>query len=63
MPKDIVIRLNAEIRKIVERPDIKSQLPSAAWKPSRARRRVRRVLKGTARAVENLITAAGIEKQ
>src|ERR1700709_360432 len=26
MPKDIVVRLNAEIRKIVERPDIKSQL-------------------------------------
>ncbi len=26
MPKDIVVKLNAEIRKVIERPDIKSQL-------------------------------------
>ena len=26
MPKDMVIRLNAEIRKVIERPDIKNQL-------------------------------------
>ena len=37
LPKDIVTRLNAEIRKIVERPDIKNQLAERGMEAFSAR--------------------------
>ena len=39
MPKEVVTRLNAEIRKIVEQPEIKGELAERlAWTLSPARR-------------------------
>jgi len=43
--KEMVTKLNAEIRKIVERPDIKSTR-ERAWKRSRARGKFDAFLKG-----------------
>src|SRR5437899_4843834 len=64
MPKDIVTRLNTEIRKIIERPDIKSQLAERGME----------AFSGTPeefdafgmeelKVWEKLMTEAGIEKQ
>jgi len=64
MPKDIVVRLNAEIRKIVERPDIKSQLAERGMEAfSGPPEEFDAFLKEQLVLWEKLITAAGIEKQ
>jgi len=64
MPNDIVIRLNAEIRKIVERPDIKSQLAERGMEAfSGPPEEFDAFLKEQLVLWEKLITAAGIEKQ
>jgi putative tricarboxylic transport membrane protein len=64
MPKDIVVRLNAEIRKIVERPDIKSQLAERGMEAfSGTPEEFDAFLKDQLKVWEKLITEAGIEKQ
>jgi tripartite-type tricarboxylate transporter receptor subunit TctC len=64
MPKDIVARLNTEIRKIVERPDIKSQLAERGMEAfSGTPEEFDTFLKEQLVVWEKLITAAGIEKQ
>src|SRR6201746_2723758 len=64
MPKDIVVKLNAEIRKIVERPDIKSQLAERGMEAfSGPPEEFDAFLKEQLVLWEKLITAAGIEKQ
>jgi tripartite-type tricarboxylate transporter receptor subunit TctC len=64
MPRDIVVRLNAEIRKIVERPDIKSQLAERGMEAfSGTPEEFDAFLKEQLVLWEKLITAAGIEKQ
>ena len=64
MPKDIVVKLNAEIRKIVERPDIKSQLAERGMEAfSGTPEEFDAFLKEQLVLWEKLITAAGIEKQ
>jgi tripartite-type tricarboxylate transporter receptor subunit TctC len=64
LPKDIVVRLNAEIRKIVERPDIKSQLAERGMEAfSGTPEEFDAFLKEQLVLWEKLITAAGIEKQ
>ena len=62
--KDIVVKLNAEIRKIVERPDIKSQLAERGMEAfSGTPEEFDAFLKEQLVLWEKLITAAGIEKQ
>jgi tripartite-type tricarboxylate transporter receptor subunit TctC len=64
MPKEIVTRLNAEIRKIVERPDIKSQLAERGMEAfSGTPEEFDAFLKDQLVLWEKLITDAGIEKQ
>jgi tripartite-type tricarboxylate transporter receptor subunit TctC len=64
MPKDIVARLNTEIRKIIERPDIKSQLAERGMEAfSGTPEEFDAFLKEQLVVWEKLITAAGIEKQ
>ncbi|MCA6109954.1 Bug family tripartite tricarboxylate transporter substrate binding protein [Bradyrhizobium cenepequi] len=64
MPKDIVVKLNAEIRKVVERPDIKSQLAERGMEAfSGTREEFDAFLKEQLVLWERLITDAGIEKQ
>jgi len=64
MPKDIVVRLNAEIRKIVERPDIKSQLAERGMEAfSGTPEEFDAFLREQLVLWEKLIAAAGIEKQ
>jgi tripartite-type tricarboxylate transporter receptor subunit TctC len=64
MPKEIVTRLNAEIRKIVERPDIKSQLAERGMEAfSGAPESFDAFLKEQLVVWEKLVTDAGIEKQ
>jgi tripartite-type tricarboxylate transporter receptor subunit TctC len=64
MPKDIVNRLNAEIRKIVERPDIKSQLAERGMEAfSGPPEEFDAFLKEQLLLWEKLIADAGIEKQ
>jgi tripartite-type tricarboxylate transporter receptor subunit TctC len=64
LPKDIVVRLNAEIRKIVERPDIKSQLAERGMEAfSGTPEEFDAFLREQLVLWEKLITAAGIEKQ
>ncbi len=64
MPKDIVVRLNTEIRKIVERPDIKSQLAERGMEAfSGTPEEFDAFLREQLVLWEKLITAAGIEKQ
>src|SRR5947209_10447108 len=64
LPKDIVTRLNAEIRKIVERPDIKSMLAERGMEAfSGTPEEFDAFLKEQLVLWEKLITAAGIEKQ
>ncbi|MFB9263651.1 Bug family tripartite tricarboxylate transporter substrate binding protein [Bradyrhizobium erythrophlei] len=64
MPKEIVARLNAEIRKIVERPDIKSQLAERGMEAfSGTPEEFDAFLKEQLVLWERLITDAGIEKQ
>jgi tripartite-type tricarboxylate transporter receptor subunit TctC len=64
MPRDIVVKLNAEIRKIVERPDIKAQLAERGMEAfSGTPEEFDAFLKEQLVLWEKLITAAGIEKQ
>lgn len=64
MPRDIVIKLNAEIRKIVERPDIKSQLAERGMEAfSGTPEEFDAFLKEQLVLWEKLIREAGIEKQ
>lgn len=64
LPKDIVVKLNAEIRKIVERPDIKAQLAERGMEAfSGTPEEFDAFLKEQLVLWEKLITAAGIEKQ
>jgi tripartite-type tricarboxylate transporter receptor subunit TctC len=64
MPKDIVVRLNAEIRKIVERPDMKSQLGERGMEAfSSTPEEFDAFLKEQLVLWEKLIADAGIEKQ
>ena len=64
MPKDIVVRLNAEIRKVVERPDIKSQLAERGMEAfSSTPEEFDAFLKEQLVLWEKLIADAGIEKQ
>jgi tripartite-type tricarboxylate transporter receptor subunit TctC len=64
LPKDIVTRLNAEIRKIVERPDIKNQLAERGMEAfSGTPEEFDAFLKQQLVLWEKLIADAGIEKQ
>lgn len=64
MPKDMVTRLNAEIRKVIERPDIKNQLAERGMEAfSGTPEEFDAFLKEQLVLWEKLITAAGIEKQ
>jgi putative tricarboxylic transport membrane protein len=64
MPKDIVVKLNAEIRKVIERPDIKSQLAERGMEAfSGTPEEFDAFLKEQLVLWEKLITDAGIEKQ
>jgi tripartite-type tricarboxylate transporter receptor subunit TctC len=64
MPKEIVLRLNAEIRKVIERPDIKSQLAERGMEAfSGTPEEFDAFLKEQLVLWERLITDAGIEKQ
>src|SRR5213083_1278254 len=64
MPKDVVTRLNAEIRKVVERPDIKGQLAERGMEAfSGTPEEFDAFVKEQLKVWEKLITEAGIEKQ
>ncbi len=64
MPKDIVNRLNAEIRKVIERPDIKQQLADRGMEAfSGTPEDFDAFLKEQLVVWEKLIRDAGIEKQ
>jgi tripartite-type tricarboxylate transporter receptor subunit TctC len=64
LPKDIVTRLNAEIRKVIERPDIKSQLAERGMEAfSGTPEELDAFLKEQLVLWEKLIAGAGIEKQ
>ena len=64
LPKDIVTRLNAEIRKIVERPEVKAQLAERGMEAfSQTPAEFEQFLKDQLVLWEKLITDAGIEKQ
>jgi tripartite-type tricarboxylate transporter receptor subunit TctC len=64
LPKDIVTRLNAEIRKVIERPDIKSQLAERGMEAfSGTPEEFNAFLKQQLVLWEKLIADAGIEKQ
>ena len=64
MPKDMVAKLNAEIRKVIERPDIKSQLAERGMEAfSGTPEEFEAFLKEQLVLWEKLIADAGIEKQ
>jgi tripartite-type tricarboxylate transporter receptor subunit TctC len=64
MPKDMVAKLNAEIRKVIERPEIKSQLAERGMEAfSGSPEEFEAFLKEQLVLWEKLITDAGIEKQ
>ena len=64
MPKDVVTRLNAEIRKVIERPDIKAQLAERGMEAfSGTPEEFDAFVKEQLVVWEKLITEAGIEKQ
>ena len=64
LPKDIVTKLNAEIRKVIERPDIKSQLADRGMEAfSGTPEEFDAFLKEQLVLWEKLIADAGIEKQ
>jgi tripartite-type tricarboxylate transporter receptor subunit TctC len=64
MPKDMVAKLNAEIRKVVERPDVKSQLAERGMEAfSSTPEEFDAFLKEQLVLWEKLIADAGIEKQ
>jgi tripartite-type tricarboxylate transporter receptor subunit TctC len=64
MPKDIVVRLNAEIRKVIERPDIKNQLAERGMEAfSGTPEEFDAFLRDQLVVWDKLINDAGIEKQ
>jgi tripartite-type tricarboxylate transporter receptor subunit TctC len=64
MPKDVVTRLNAEIRKVVERPDIKAALAERGMEAfSGPPEEFEAFVKEQLTVWEKLIAGAGIEKQ
>ena len=64
MPKEVVVKLNAEIRKIVERPDIKNQLAERGMEAfSGTPEEFDAFLKEQLVLWDKLIADAGIEKQ
>ena len=64
MPKDIVVKLNAEIRKVVERPDVKNQLAERGMEAfSGTPEEFDAFVKDQLVVWEKLIAGAGIEKQ
>jgi tripartite-type tricarboxylate transporter receptor subunit TctC len=64
MPKDMVVKLNADIRKIVERPEVKAQLAERGMEAfSQSPEEFEKFLKDQLVLWEKLITDAGIEKQ
>ena len=64
MPKDMVTKLNAEIRKVIERPDIKGQLAERGMEAfSSTPEEFEAFLKEQLVLWEKLIADAGIEKQ
>ena len=64
MPKEIVVKLNAEIRKIVERPEIQKELAGRGMEAfSGTPEEFDAFLKDQLKVWEKLITDAGIEKQ
>jgi tripartite-type tricarboxylate transporter receptor subunit TctC len=64
MPKDIVTKLNAEIRKVVERPEVKAQLAERGMEAfSGTPEEFDAFVKDQLKVWEKLITDAGIEKQ
>ena len=64
MPKEMVARLNAEVRKVIERPDIKSQLGERGMEAfSGTPEEFDAFLKEQLVLWEKLIADAGIEKQ
>ncbi|HEX7790807.1 MAG TPA: tripartite tricarboxylate transporter substrate binding protein [Afipia sp.] len=64
MPKDIVVRLNAEIRKVIERPDIRKELADRGMEAfSGTPESFDAFLKEQLGVWEKLIRNAGIEKQ
>jgi tripartite-type tricarboxylate transporter receptor subunit TctC len=64
MPKDIVLKLNAEIRKVIEQPEIKSQLAERGMEAfSGPPEEFEAFLKEQLVLWEKLIADAGIEKQ
>ena len=64
LPKDVVVKLNAEIRKIVERPEIKAQLAERGMEAfSGPPEQFEAFLKDQLKVWEKLIADAGIEKQ
>src|SRR5437773_9221048 len=64
MPKDVVVKLNAEIRKVVERSDIKGQLADRGMEAfSGTPEEFDAFVKEQLKVWEKLITEAGIEKQ
>jgi tripartite-type tricarboxylate transporter receptor subunit TctC len=64
MPKDMVAKLNAEIRKVVERPEVKSQLAERGMEAfSSTPEEFDAFLKEQLVLWEKLIADAGIEKQ
>lgn len=64
MPKEMVTKLNTEIRKIVERPEVKAQLAERGMEAfSSSPEEFEKFLKDQLVLWEKLITDAGIEKQ
>ena len=64
LPKDMVTRLNAEIRKIVEKPEVKAQLAERGMEAfAQTPEEFDKFLKDQLVLWEKLITDAGIEKQ
>ena len=64
MPKDVVLKLNTEIRKIIDRPDIKKELGDRGMEAfSGPPEEFEAFLKDQLVVWEKLITEAGIEKQ
>ena len=64
MPKEMVTKLNAEIRKIVEKPEIKAQLAERGMEAfSSTPEEFEKFLKDQLVLWDKLITDAGIEKQ
>ena len=64
MPKDVVLRLNTEIRKIIDKPEIKKELGERGMEAfSGSPEEFEQFLKDQLVVWEKLITDAGIEKQ